>query len=63
MFLSESNDIAEVKCHIFKKNENRYVFNCLMDKGKNLLKLFFAKLFFAKIPATMFANEILIAST
>ena len=58
MFLSESNDIAEVKCHIFKKNENRYVFNCLMDKSKNLLKLFFAK-----IPATMFANEIFIAST
>lgn len=59
MFLSESNDIAEVKSHIFFKNENRYVFNCLMDKSKNLL----LKLFFVKIPATMFANEILIAST
>lgn len=59
MFLSESNDIAEVKSHIFLKNENRYVFNCLMDKSKNLL----LKLFFVKIPTTMFANEILIAST
>lgn len=49
MFHSESNDIAEVKGHIFFKNENIYVFNCLMDRSKNLL----LKVFLVKTPATM----------
>lgn len=49
MFRSECNDIAEVKGHIFLKNENIYVFNCLMAKSKNLL----LKLFLVKTPATM----------
>lgn len=57
MFLSESNDIAEVKSHIFLKNENRYVFNCLMDKSKNL------KIIFCKDTCNYVANKILIAST
>ena len=57
MFLSESNDIAEVKSHFFLKNENRYVFNCLMDKSKNL------KIIFCKDTCNYVANKILIAST